>query len=324
MKNYTGDVLNFSIAAERLRADGVPVEQVLVDEDWGSRDVGEVGRRGTAATVVVEKVLGAAADAGLGLQELATLGRTLVAQSRTIAVAAEAHRNPSASGDRAFDVPDGELEYGVGIHGEPARERIPATDLPTLVARMVDELTADMSVPDGVVVLVNGLGGTGQLELLHVADEVGRSLAGRGIQIRSMVAGAYCTALDMRGLSLTLVASSPRWLGYWLADHDTAALPTPRAFSASTEKRRLQGIPSRIRNRRSGWPAWQAASSGVARSSTHSIRLPATAISGTTCCPVFPRLCSAARPMAASASTCGSWPRRIWMTWEAPADPCSV
>lgn len=236
VKNYTGDVLNFSIAAERLRADGVPVEQVLVDEDWGSRDVGEVGRRGTAATVVVEKVLGAAADAGLGLQELATLGRTLVAESRTIAVAAEAHRNPSASGDRAFDVPDGELEYGVGIHGEPARERIPATDLPTLVARMVDELTADMSVPDGVVVLVNGLGGTGQLELLHVADEVGRSLAGRGIQIRSMVAGAYCTALDMRGLSLTLVASSPRWLDYWLADHDTAALPTPRAFSASTEK----------------------------------------------------------------------------------------
>ncbi|GAB3216671.1 dihydroxyacetone kinase subunit DhaK [Mycolicibacterium hippocampi] len=268
VKNYTGDVLNFSIAAERLRSEGIPVEQVLVDEDWGSREAGDVGRRGTAATVVVEKVLGAAADAGLGLEELAALGRSLVAGSRTIAVAAEAHRNPDA-GDRAFDVPDGELEYGVGIHGEPARERIPASDLPTLVDRMLDELVADMAVPDGVVVLVNGLGGIGHLELLHVADAVGQSLAGREIQIQSMVAGAYCTALDMRGLSLTLVAAGPSWLDYWLADHDTAALPTPRAFSvvagqstpaanqetSTSPSPWLAGLAERVEQRRSRFNA---------------------------------------------------------------------
>lgn len=228
VKNYTGDVLNFSIAAERLRADGIAVEQVLIDDDWGSRDAGEVGRRGTAATVVVEKILGAAADAGLSLGELAALGRTVVGQSRTLAVASESHRSPG-DGHRAFDVAQEALEYGVGIHGEPARERIAASDLPTLVGRMVDELADGMTVPSGVVVLVNALGGIGQLELLHISDATSRSLADKGIEIKSLVAGAFCTALDMRGFSITLVAADDAWLPHWFAEHGTA-LPRPQEF----------------------------------------------------------------------------------------------
>lgn len=229
VKNYTGDVLNFSIAAERLRADAIPVEQVLVDDDWGSRDAGKVGRRGTAATVIVEKILGAAADAGWSLSELAALGRDIVARSRTVAVASEAHRSPG-DGGRAFEVSPGSLEFGVGIHGEPARESIEASDLHGLVDRMVDAVTADLSAPDGVLVLVNGLGGTGQLELLHFADAAARALAQRDLAVRSLVAGAYCTALDMRGVSLTVVDADPEWLPHWFAEHSTPGLPRPRPF----------------------------------------------------------------------------------------------
>ncbi|CAN3131293.1 dihydroxyacetone kinase subunit DhaK [Mycobacterium sp. smrl_JER01] len=229
VKNYTGDVLNFSIAAERLRADGIPVEQVLVDDDWGSRDAGKVGRRGTAATVIVEKVLGAAADAGASLAELAELGRDIVARSRTVAVASEAHRTPG-DGDRAFEVPPGSLEFGVGIHGEPARESIEVSDLDGLVDTMVGALTEDLSASHGVVVLVNGLGGTGHLELLHFGDAAARALAQRDLEVRSLVTGAYCTALDMRGVSLTVVDADPDWLHHWFADHGTPGLPRPKAF----------------------------------------------------------------------------------------------
>lgn len=137
-------------------------------------------------------------------------------------------------------MPDGTVEYGVGIHGEPARERIPSSDLPTLVDRMVDELVTDMVLPDGAVVLVNGLGGVGQLELVHIADAVAHTLSGRGISVRSMVAGAYCTALDMRGVSLTVVAADPAWLDFWFAGHDTA-LPRPTEFSGSGQRPTVAG-----------------------------------------------------------------------------------
>ena len=273
VKNYTGDVLNFSIAAERLRADGIRVEQVLVDDDWGSRDAGDVGRRGTAATVVVEKVLGAAADAGLSLDELTTLGRKVVERSRTIAVASESHRSPS-DGSRAFDVADEVLEYGVGIHGEPARETIEAVDLSTLVERMVEELTEGISAP--VVVLVNGLGGTGQLELMNISDATAGSLAHKGIEITSLASGEFCTALDMRGFSITVVTADDEWLPYWFAGHDTA-LPRPQEFSGitaisasdsafratATPSRWLAGLAERVEDRRARFNALdQAAGDG--------------------------------------------------------------
>ncbi|SDE50703.1 homodimeric dihydroxyacetone kinase [Mycolicibacterium neoaurum] len=227
VKNYTGDVLNFAIAAERLRADGIEVDRVLVDDDLGSQGQ-EVGRRGTGATVVVEKILGAAADRGLSLAELVELGQAVVASSRSLAVAQRACTPPGA--DRpAFDVAAGTLEYGVGIHGEAARESIARPELDALVTRMVGELLDDLDITDaGVVVLVNGLGGTGDLELWHVLAEVTRALADRGVPLRSAVSGTFVSALDMAGFSITVTAvEDEQWLQDWCAPHRTAALPSP-------------------------------------------------------------------------------------------------
>ncbi|MGW0159072.1 dihydroxyacetone kinase subunit DhaK [Mycobacterium sp. NPDC003323] len=227
VKNYTGDVLNFAIAAERLRGDGIEVDRVLVDDDLGSEGQ-EVGRRGTGATVVVEKILGAAADRGLSLAELVDLGQAVVAASRSLAVAHRACTVPGA--DRpAFDVEPGTLEYGVGIHGEAARESIPRPDLDELVTRMVGELLDHLPVTDaGVLVLANGLGGTGDLELLHILAETERALSERGVALRSAVSGTYVSALDMAGFSLTLTAvGDEQWLDDWCAEHATTSLPSP-------------------------------------------------------------------------------------------------
>ena len=227
VKNYTGDVLNFAIAAERLRAEGTAVDRVLVDDDLGSEGQ-EVGRRGTGATVVVEKILGAAADRGLSLEDLVELGREVVASSRSLAVAARACTTPGA--DRpAFDVTPGTLEYGVGIHGEAARESIARPGLDELVTRMVGELLDALPGADsGVIVLVNGLGGTGDLELLHVLAEVQQALADRDVALRSAVSGTYVSALDMAGFSITITAvGDEQWLTDWCAPHGTAGLPAP-------------------------------------------------------------------------------------------------
>ncbi|MEH3129867.1 MAG: dihydroxyacetone kinase subunit DhaK [Mycolicibacterium neoaurum] len=227
VKNYTGDVLNFAIAAERLRADGIDVDRVLVDDDLGSQGQ-DVGRRGTGATVVVEKILGAAADRGLSLPELVELGQAVVASSRSLAVAHRACTPPGAERP-AFDVAPGTLEYGVGIHGEAARESIARPELDALVTRMVGELLDDLDITDaGVVVLVNGLGGTGDLELWHVLAEVTRALADRGVPLRSAVSGTFVSALDMAGFSITVTAvHDEQWLQDWCAPHHTAALPSP-------------------------------------------------------------------------------------------------
>ncbi|GAA1157022.1 dihydroxyacetone kinase subunit DhaK [Nocardioides aquiterrae] len=229
VKNYTGDRINFAIAAERLRAEGHRVAEVLVDDDLGSEGH-EVGRRGTGATVVVEKVLGGAADTGVSFDDLVALGRRVAERSRTIAVASAAQTSPE-TGEPAFDVASGALEYGVGIHGETAAESIDHPELADLVDRMVGDLLGALPDPDeGVLVLVNGLGGTGNLELAHAAAEAVRAVEAAGHHVRSVVIGTYVSALDMRGFSLTLTAADESWLEHWWAPHDTVGLPTPRAL----------------------------------------------------------------------------------------------
>lgn len=226
VKNYTGDRINFAIAAERLRNDGIRVEEVLVDDDLGS-DGQAVGRRGTGATVVVEKILGAAADRGQSLTELAKLGRQVIKRSRSIAVAHRAHTAPAGRGP-AFEIEEGNLEYGVGIHGEAARESIVRPPLDELVERMVGEVLDALPASDsGVIVLVNGLGGTGNLELLHVLGEVEKVLECRSVALRSAVSGTYVSALDMAGFSITMTAVEEEWLQDWFATHETTSLPSP-------------------------------------------------------------------------------------------------
>ena len=225
VKNYTGDVVNFRIAAERLRLEGVRVGEVLVDDDLAtdSADVA-AGRRGTAATVVVEKILGAAADEGRGADELADLGARVAAASRSLAVASRAQTDP-ATGEPAFALGPDELELGVGIHGERAERTVARPPLPELVDDLVGRVEGALPAErDGLLVVVNGLGATTQLELYAVLEEVSEALGRRGAAVADALVGTYVAALDMHGFSVTLTALEPGWLDLWRAPSSSAAL----------------------------------------------------------------------------------------------------
>jgi dihydroxyacetone kinase len=228
VKNYTGDRINFGIAAERLRMEGIEVRRVLVDDDLATESADTAtGRRGTGATVVVEKLLGAAADDGLGIDELAELGAAFAAASRSLAVASRAQTSMH-TGRPAFELADGELEYGVGIHGERAARSIPRPSTEDLVDRMLDEVIAGLPEgPDEVVAVVNGLGGTTQLELYGLHDLVAGGLERRGFALSGALVGTFAPALDMAGFSITLTRMRPEWKSWWAAPAVTPAFPRP-------------------------------------------------------------------------------------------------
>lgn len=227
VKNYTGDVLNFRIAGELLADEGVASEMVLVDDDLAT-DTGDAdgpGRRGTAAVVAVEKVCGAAAERGATLAELAALGRRVAAHSRTLSVALAAGAHPGQSRP-SFELPEDEVEFGVGIHGERARERRAFGPSRELVPQMVSPLVEALELERGqrVLALVNGLGATSDLELYGVFREVGRVLGGAGIDVARSLVGSYVTSLDMAGCSVTLVRADEEVLELWDAPVSTPAL----------------------------------------------------------------------------------------------------
>ncbi|MFF8035184.1 dihydroxyacetone kinase subunit DhaK [Streptomyces sp. NPDC016626] len=226
VKNYTGDRINFGIAAERLAHRGVRCASVLVDDDLAS-DSDEIssGRRGTGGTVLIEKILGAAADTGAGLDDLQRLGNRLAARCRTLAVASGAHTSP-VLGEPAFHLGPDEIEYGVGIHGERARHTAEKSSLGPLVERMTSELLTALAPEPGcaLVVLVNGLGAVTPLELYAVHGELVRVLGARGLSVSRCLVGDYATALDMRGFSLTLLVADPSDLPHYDAPVHTAAL----------------------------------------------------------------------------------------------------
>ncbi|OLM00721.1 Phosphoenolpyruvate-dihydroxyacetone phosphotransferase, dihydroxyacetone binding subunit DhaK [Pseudonocardia sp. Ae406_Ps2] len=225
VKNYTGDRINFGIAAERLRMEGVDVARVLVDDDLATDGLDTAtGRRGTGATVVVEKILGAAADTGAGLTELATLGADVAAASRSLAVASRAQTS-ARTGEPAFAL-DGQLDYGVGIHGERARRSVDRPPTEELVDRMLDEIVAGLPAgPDQVVLVVNGMGGTALLELYVLAELAAVALEARGLERVGLLVGTFVPALDMAGFSLTLTRMRPEWTDLWSAPARTAAFP---------------------------------------------------------------------------------------------------
>lgn len=225
VKNYTGDRINFGIAAERLRMEGVDVARVLVDDDLATDGLDTAtGRRGTGATVVVEKILGAAADTGAGLTELATLGTDVDAASRSLAVASRA-QSSARTGEPAFAL-DGQLDYGVGIHGERARRSVDRPPTEELVDRMLDEIVAGLPAgPDQVVLVVNGMGGTALLELYVLAELAAVALEARGLERVGLLVGTFVPALDMAGFSLTLTRMRPEWTDLWSAPARTAAFP---------------------------------------------------------------------------------------------------
>ncbi|WP_406204076.1 dihydroxyacetone kinase subunit DhaK [Kitasatospora sp. NBC_01560] len=226
VKNYTGDVMNFELAAELAAEEGIEVRTVLVDDDVAVEDsTWTAGRRGTGATVLVEKIAGALAERGAPLAEVAALGEQVNAASRSFAIALTAATVPAA-GKPGFDLPEDEIEVGVGIHGEPGRRREKLRPARELVAEVVETILADhhLAAGDEVIALVNGLGGTPLLELYIVFGEVTARLAERGITVARSLVGNYVTSLDMAGFSLTLAKADARLLGLWDAPVDTPAL----------------------------------------------------------------------------------------------------
>ncbi|MER5280035.1 dihydroxyacetone kinase subunit DhaK [Streptomyces sp. NPDC002809] len=226
VKNYTGDRINFGIAAERLAATGITCARVLIDDDLASdSEAIAAGRRGTGATMLVEKVLGGAADTGMGLEGLVELGTALAGRCRTLAAASAAHTAP-ATGEPAFGLPAGELEYGVGIHGERADRTRSQGSVGALVEDMADALLDALrpGPDDPVVALVNGLGSVTSLELYGIFGELGRVLDARRVRLARHLVGDYVTALDMRGFSLTLMVADQDTLGFYDAPVRTPAL----------------------------------------------------------------------------------------------------
>jgi phosphoenolpyruvate---glycerone phosphotransferase subunit DhaK len=226
VKNYTGDVMNFEMAAELCRADGTDVESVVVDDDVAVQDsLYTAGRRGVGATVLMEKIAGAAAEQERPLKEVADICREVNANARSMGMALTSCTVPAA-GKPTFELGDDEIEMGVGIHGEPGRERMklkPASEIVELMATaIVDD--APFSSGDDVLAFVNGMGGTPLIELYVVYNELHKFLSGRGITISRNLIGSYITSLEMAGCSITLLKLNDDFTKLWDAPVKTAGL----------------------------------------------------------------------------------------------------
>jgi dihydroxyacetone kinase-like protein len=223
VKNYEGDVMNFEMASEMhegRQATVVTNDDVAVeDSTWTT------GRRGVAGTIIVEKIVGAAAEAGAELDTLQALGARVNGRTRSMGVALTSCTVPAA-GKPTFDLPGDEMEMGVGIHGEPGRRRVKLATADAIAEEMLAAILGDLAPPAGgdVLLLVNGFGGTPPMELYLMYDAARRILAGRGIAVGRALVGSYCTSLDMAGCSLTVTALDDELRGLWDAPVHTAAL----------------------------------------------------------------------------------------------------
>ncbi|MYU55890.1 MULTISPECIES: dihydroxyacetone kinase subunit DhaK [Streptomyces] len=224
VKNYTGDVLNFAMAADLAEEEGLRVASVLVDDDVAVTDsLFTAGRRGTGATLFVEKIAGAAAEEGAPLERVEAVARQVVTGTRSFGVALAPVTTP-AKGTPTFELPAGELELGIGIHGEPGRERRPMMTSHEIADVAVDAILADLRPDAPVLALVNGMGATPLLELYGFNAEVQRALAGRGVAVVRTLVGNYVTSLDMAGCSVTLCQIDEELLRLWDAPVQTPGL----------------------------------------------------------------------------------------------------
>jgi phosphoenolpyruvate---glycerone phosphotransferase subunit DhaK len=229
VKNYTGDVLNFEMAAELAQGEDIEVETVLTNDDVAVEDsLYTAGRRGVGVTVLVEKIAGAAAEAGRSLQEVTEIGRRVNAQGRSMGMALTPCITP-ASGDPSFELADDEVEIGIGIHGEPGRfkEKLGVGGVANQVAeRLLTPILEDLPFASGdrVLAFVNGMGGTPLLELYIVYAEVAKLAQEHGLKIERNLIGNYITSLEMQGCSITLLKLDDELLRHWDAPVDTPAL----------------------------------------------------------------------------------------------------
>jgi phosphoenolpyruvate---glycerone phosphotransferase subunit DhaK len=226
VKNYTGDVLNFEMAADLARADGIEVSAVVTTDDVAVQDrLYTAGRRGVGVTVLAEKIVGAAAEEGQDLAAVTALCERVNAQGRSMGMALTSCTVPAA-GSPTFELGDDEMEIGIGIHGEPGRTRAalaPAREVvEMLAAPVLDDLPFERG--DRVLAFVNGMGGTPLLELYLVYQELATLLEGRGITISRNLVGPYITSLEMAGCSITLLRLDDELERLWDAPVRTAGL----------------------------------------------------------------------------------------------------
>ena len=224
VKNYTGDVLNFQMAAELADDEGIEVTAVVINDDVAVQDsLYTAGRRGTGATVFVEKIAGAIAEQGKELKAVADVAREVNERSRSFGVALTACTTPSA-GIPGFDLPDDEIELGVGIHGEPGRTRGPMRPAKEIVEVALGAIDDDLPLEGDLLVMVNGMGGTPLIELYVALDEVASIVAAKGAKIARTLVGNYITSLDMTGASITVLRLTPDLTRLWDAPVETPAL----------------------------------------------------------------------------------------------------
>jgi dihydroxyacetone kinase-like protein len=226
VKNYTGDVMNFEMAAELCQAEGIEVASVVTNDDVAVQDsLYTAGRRGVGITVLAEKICGAGAEKGLNLQQVADLCRKVNSQGRSMGMALTSCAVPAA-GKPTFEIGDNELEIGIGIHGEPGRKRLAMQSASEIVAMMADAVISDLPYKSGdeVIVMVNGMGGTPLIELYLVYNELNNICQGKGIKIVRRLIGNYITSLEMQGCSITLLKTDTEVTALWDAPVHTPAL----------------------------------------------------------------------------------------------------
>jgi dihydroxyacetone kinase-like protein len=223
VKNYEGDIMNFEMAAEIA---GREVRTIITDDDVAvETSTYSTGRRGVAGTLVVEKMVGASAEAGRDLAALAALGKDVNARTRSMGVALTSCTVPAA-GKPTFQLGEDEMEMGVGIHGEPGRRRVPLAAADAIASELVHSILKDLGLKHGTPVLlfVNGFGGTPALELYLMANAARRVLGAAGLTVARSLTGSYVTSLEMAGCSVTITALDDSLVALWDAPVHTAAL----------------------------------------------------------------------------------------------------
>ncbi len=226
VKNYTGDVMNFEMAAELAGGESIEVEAVVIDDDVAVQDsLYTAGRRGVGTTVLAEKICGAAAEEGRNLSEVAELCRKVNANGRSMGMALTSCIVPAA-GKPTFELGDDEMEIGIGIHGEPGRERMKLAPAAEIVEKLSVPIVEDLPFEQGdqVLAFVNGMGGTPLIELYIVYNDLNRFLGERGITITRNLIGPYITSLEMAGCSITLLKLDDELTRLWDAPVKTAGL----------------------------------------------------------------------------------------------------
>ncbi len=226
VKNYTGDVMNFEMAADLARAEGIEVESVIIDDDVAVKDsLYTAGRRGVGSTVLAEKLCGAAAEEGRSLQQVADVCRKVKNFGRSMGMALTSCTVPQA-GKPTFDLPEDQMEIGIGIHGEPGRVRMPLKTADEITEMLMEPIINDIpyKAGDEVLLFVNGMGGTPLIELYIVYRKAHEIATKHGLKVVRNLIGSYITSLEMAGTSITMLKMDEDLIKLWDAPVKTAGL----------------------------------------------------------------------------------------------------